>query len=102
MERDASFTSNEMPGGFLGTDVALSMAGKPTRPVKVPKYGCGFIRTKNIHGRLYYYWVKNTEVNGKPRQVVIKYLGSTLPRGARLGPVTPKMAAKLKGGGTYH
>lgn len=36
-----------------------------------------FIRTKEIKGRLYYYLVKSFREDGKVKQKVIKYLGTT-------------------------
>ncbi|MBU1004573.1 MAG: hypothetical protein KJ561_01985 [Nanoarchaeota archaeon] len=36
-----------------------------------------FIRTKKINGKLYYYLVENTRINGKVKQKVIRYIGKS-------------------------
>jgi len=37
------------------------------------------IQRKIIHGRPYYYLVESRRVNGRPRPVVLQYLGSPIP-----------------------
>lgn len=53
----------------------------------VPKHRPGFIRRKTINGRDYYYHVKTIWTPDGPRQKTVAYLGTTLPKGLRLGPV---------------
>jgi hypothetical protein len=39
----------------------------------------GFLRTKKVKGRLYWYLVRSERVNGRIKQVVLKYFGSHQP-----------------------
>ena len=78
---------------ILGTDMSLGGSGFSAAPKPVRKSANksdGFIRQKIIKGRPYYYHVRTVRVNGKPRQKVVKYLGTTLPKGLHLGPVERK------------
>ncbi len=87
-------------GNRLHLDDLTGRAEKPPHNL-VPrkKRSLGTIRTKKIHGRIYYSWVR-TEYRGaglSPRQVIVKYIGTQLPPGVRLGPVDIKTAKKLLG-----
>ena len=84
-------------GTRLNLDDLVGRAAKPPRNL-VPnkKHSLGSIRHKKIKGRFYYYWVRTEYRAGlPPRQEVIKYLGTVLPPGAKLGPVDEKMGKKL-------
>lgn len=75
----------------LGTSLNLDdLVGRAEKPPKnlVPKHSPGFIRLKVINGRVYYYHVRTIYTPNGPRQKVIRYYGTSLPKGLRLGPVS--------------
>ena len=74
----------------LGTSLNLDdLVGRAEKPPKnlVPRKSPGFIRMKVIRGRVYYYHVRTVYTPNGPRQKIVKYYGTTLPRGLRIGPV---------------
>ena len=73
------------------------MAEKPPKNlVTKRKHGAGYIRFMKKSGHIYFYLCHSEYRHGKtPRQVIDKYLGQSLPRGVRLGPVDEKTRKRL-------
>lgn len=85
-------------GTRLNTDDLIGRAAKPPNNL-VPRNNksLGFIRYKEIRGRIYYYWCRTEyQANKPPRQKTIAYLGQVLPTGVRLGTVDERMAKKIR------